>query len=132
MKNSENMYKKVIDKYYNELPNEVKENMPAEETILSDKLNLALNKMNILKTDTPMCNIDILEIIKKGEMIKQTKRNSLEFTCFIALSLLVISSLILLTFYFGEKFFMYYMLSTLIFIPILVIPLAKQLKIGGN
>ncbi|WP_298838971.1 hypothetical protein [Clostridium sp.] len=132
MKNSENMYKKVIDKYYNELPDKVEKNMSTEEIILSDKLNLALNKMDILKPDILNCDINILEIIKKGELIKQNRKNSLEFIFFISLSSLIISSLILITFYFGDNFFVYYELLTFILMPIVIIPLAKILQTGGN
>ena len=132
MKDSENMYKKVIDKYFNELPDDAEKNMSNEETILYNKLDLALNKMDVLKTDISVCNLDILEIIKKGEMIKENKKNFLEFIAFIALSSLVISSLILLTSSFGEIFFIYYELLTFIFIPILIFSFAKQLKTGGN
>jgi hypothetical protein len=132
MKDSENIYKQVIDKYYNELPDEIEKNISIEETILSDKLNIVLNKMDILKTDNSTSNINILEIIKNGEMIKQNRKNSLEFIIFISLSLIIIFSLILIAFYFGEKFFVYYELLTFILIPVLIIPLEKLSQTGGN
>jgi hypothetical protein len=132
MKNSENKSDKVIDKYYAELPEEVEKNMSPEETILSDKLNSAMNIMDILKTDTSTCDINILEIIEKGQAISTKKKNSLEFLAFMSLALMLILSLLLTTFCFGEKFFIYYELLTLILIPILIIPLAKLSKTGGN
>ena len=132
MKNSENIYKKLIDKHYNELPDEAEKNMSTEEILLSDKLNIALNKMDVLKTDTSTCNINILEIIEKGEIIKQKKVNFWEFIIFISLSLLIILALVLITFYFGENFFMYYEILTFIFIPILTIPLVKLSQTGGK
>ena len=132
MKNSENIYKKVIDKYYNELPHEAEKNMLTEEKKISDKLNIALNKMDILKTDTSTFDINILQIIEKGEMIKENKKNILEFIIFIFISLLIISALVLITFYFGEKFFVYYELLTIVLIPILIIPLAKLSQTGGE
>ena len=132
MKDSERMYKKAIDKYYNELPADAEKNMSNEETILYNKLDLALNKMDVIKTDISVCNLDIREIIKEGKMIKQNKKNFLEFISFVSLALLVIASLILLTSSFGETFFIYYELLTFIFMPILIFPLARQLKTGGN
>ena len=132
MKDQENIYKKIIDKYYNDLPDEVEKDMSIEEAMLSDKLNIALNKMDILKTDIPLRNINILEIIKKGEMIKQDQKNSLEFITFISLSSLIILALILTTFYLGKEFFIFYTILTSIIIPILIIPLAKLSQTGGN
>lgn len=131
MKESRNKYNKVIDKYYSELPDKPRERLSDEEIILSDKLDLALDKMDILKTDTSNCDINIFEIINKGEMIKQNKRNSLEFLIFIFLSLLIISSIILTTIYFGQKFYIYYQLLTIVLIPILIIPIAKLSQTGG-
>jgi hypothetical protein len=132
MKNSENKYDKIIDKYYNELPDEAEEKLSESEQILSNKLNLALDKMDILKAVTPTFDINILEIIEKGEEIKEKKRNSLEFLTFIAFGLLIIASLILVTFYYGERFFIYYELLTFIFVPILILSLAKLSQTGGN
>lgn len=132
MKNSEDIYKKVIDKYYNELPDETQKDLLPEESILSNKLDLALNKMDILDTDTSTCNVNIFEIIEKAEMIKQAKKSSLEFMIFISLSSLLILTLIFIVIYFGENFFIYYELLTLIFVPISIIPLVKLSQNGGN
>lgn len=132
MKKSENKYNKVIDKYYDELPDEAEKNTSTEEYILSDKLNLALDKMDILKVDNSTYDINILEIIEKGQMIKQNKKNSLEFLAFISLALFLILSLILITFYFGAKFFINYELLTFILIPILIIPVSKLSQTGGK
>ena len=132
MKNSENKYSKVIDKYYNELPEGDQKKMSPDEIILSDKLNIALSKMDIIKTNSNTSDINIMEIIKKGEMIKQNKRNSLEFLAFISFSLLIISLIIILTLYFGEEFLKYYIFVTFIFVPFLAIPLAKISQTGGN
>ncbi|MBC8059791.1 MAG: hypothetical protein H7Y18_03910 [Clostridiaceae bacterium] len=132
MNKSENKYNKVIDIYYNELSGETPKDMSIEETILSDTLNLALNKMDILKDPVSPFDINILEIIKEGELIKQNKRNSLEFSAFISFSLFIILSLILITFYLGETFFIYYELLTFIIIPILIVPLSKLSRTGGD
>lgn len=132
MKDSKNIYIKVIDKYYDELAPDAEKNMSSEESILYNKLDLTLNKMDVLKTDKSILNVDILEIIKNGEIIKQNKNNFIEFIAFISLASLFISSLILLTSSFGELFFIYYELLTFIFIPILIFSFSKQLKIGGN
>lgn len=132
MKNSENNYDKIIDKYYDELPAEVVKDMSQEEKFLSENLNSALSIMDVLKTDTSTCDINILEIIAKGQNIKQKRSNSLEFLTFMAFALFIILSLILITLCFGEKFFIYYELLTLILIPILMLPLAKITQTGGN
>lgn len=132
MKNSEDQFNKIIDSYYNEFPDEIEGTMSEEEIILSDKLSSSLNIMNILKTDTSHSDIDILAVIEKGEIIKQSKKNSLEFLCFISFSLFIILSLIIITFYYGANFFLYYELLTFILIPISIIPLVKKSQNGGN
>jgi len=132
MEKPENKYDKVIDNYYKESPEETLKELSETENHLSERLNLALDKMNILKTDNLTCDIDILEIIKKGQAITQKKKNSLEFLAFNALALFIILTLIIFTIYYGEKFFIYYELATFIFVPILIISLVKLSQTGGN
>ncbi len=129
MKKNKKIYDSFIDQYYNKLP---AENIPAENIDFGEKLKLSLDKMDILNTDSGDFPLDIMEIIERGEAIKAKKITFIEFSSFISAAVLITSSLIFTTLFINQNFFIYYQFLTFIFIPFLIIPLAKLSVSGGN
>lgn len=134
MKNNDELYDGVIEEYYNELdelPEKIQKEISAEKTDLVEKLTLSLDKMNILNNDISDFPLDIMEIINAGEEIKKKKRALSDFLLFISTSLLLISSVVFITIFINQNFFIYFELLTFVFIPIIIIPMAKLSFNGG-
>jgi hypothetical protein len=129
MKKNKKIYDNLIDKYYNDVP---EKNISFKNDHFEEKLKLSLDKMSILNTDSEDFPIDIMEIIERGELIKEKKKTFLEFSVFISTAVFIISLLVFITLFINQDFFMYCQLLAFIFMPLLIIPLAKSSLNGGN
>ncbi len=142
MNEKEKLINTLIDKHYNEdydinllnrLKNHEQLNLnnstldkSMNVTTLENKIDDALEKMDLANSIDFKFDIDTLNIIQTAAQI-QTKRNSFkENICFIMSSILILSLFSIVFIKFGMKLLIYFQLILIFIMPWSLIPLAKH------
>lgn len=121
----------IIDSYYKEASN-ISEASTESDDFFKSKLENALTKMNAAEDMNFHMDINILGIINKAEAIKDRRKLRVEGTCFIALCILIISSLVFLSMSIDIKIVILIEAATSVFLPLTLIPVALNTKVRGN
>lgn len=125
MSKKEKLINMLIDKHYNEANNNTLDKS-VNTAAFENKMNAALEKMDLADNLDFNINIDTLKIIQQAEQI-QTKRNSFkENIYFIITSLLILSIFSIILIKFDINFIIYFQLLLVFIMPWSLIPLAKH------
>lgn len=126
-----NNEKKIIDKYFDENPNN-DILLDDNADLLEEKLQYAMSKMDILKED----NIDIpsnfFNIINKAEEATQKQAFYKEFISFILISALLLSLFGTLIVIFGPKLFIIFETVMFVALPLSLIPISRNIARRGD
>jgi hypothetical protein len=124
MKEKGNAEDRFIDEYYDEAP---KSNIAADDSFKTS-MKKSLAKMNIIEDlDFPL-DINILEIISKGEEVKDKRKVKIELAGFIAVCFLIVSTLAALLINTNPKIYLYAYAAISALLPLIVIPIARNTK----
>ena len=126
MSKQDKLEKQIIDDYYK------KRESDSSDIMLDNmgdgfakKLHSSMSKMDVLTEDNFDLDINIMEIISKGEKVRNKASDTKEFIKFILSAILILTTLILLTVLINHNIFIYWQLIVFFIIPFTLIPLAK-------
>ena len=141
MNEKEKLINTLIDKRYNEaydinLLNKARNEERINENdntldksvdleVLENKMNSALEKIDLADNIDFNINIDTLKIIKQAEQIAAKKNSFKENIYFIITSILMLSAFSIIFLKLGVKFVIYFQLVLVFIMPWSLIPLAK-------
>lgn len=124
MREKNNQEDILIDEYYNEAS---KSNITADESFKAS-MEKSLVKMNVIEDlDFPL-DINILEIISKGEEVKDKRKVKYELAGFIAVCFLIVSTLAAVLISTNPKIYLYAYAAISAVLPLIVIPIARNAK----
>jgi hypothetical protein len=124
MREKNNQEDRLIDEYYNEALNS---NITSDSKFKAS-MEKSLAKMDIIEDlDFPL-DINILEIISKGEEVKDKRKVKFELAGFIAVCFLIISTLTALLISTNPKIYLYAYAAVSAVLPLIVIPIARNAK----
>lgn len=134
MKDSDSIKNSLSDRVkntlINELYNENQENVDkdikySDEALeFKNKLNSAVVKMNVLNEDIFDFHIDTLEIIEKGNSIKEIRKANKEFILFILSSLIILSLYAIAIIKIDYRILIISQIFIAIIVPCIIIPIS--------
>ncbi|MCM0648332.1 hypothetical protein NBE98_08085 [Clostridium swellfunianum] len=112
---------KIIEEYYNE---DLKFQIPINDAYKT-KIEDSLSKMNLLEDfDFPL-EVNILEIVAKGQEIRDKRKVKFELVGFISACLLIILSLLIIAINTNPAIYLYIYGAVSLLMPFVIIPIAK-------
>jgi len=125
MSKKEKLTNMLIDKYYNERYDINSVNKSINESIFENKMNNALEKINLVDNIDFNISIDTLKIIELANGIQIKRRSFKENIYFIITSILILSVFSVIFLNVGIKGIIYFQLFIVFFLPWCLIPLAN-------
>lgn len=133
MKGNTHKENDFIDEYYNEITENNFTGKEEKELLdYKNKLNVSLDKMDILSGNECDLDINILKIVNMAEEIKLRKKNKMENFRFISLSLLILLPGVFLVLLFNIKYLIYLEIIVTFLFSLLLIFLAIYSKARGD
>jgi hypothetical protein len=124
MKEKGNAEDRYIDEYYDEAP---KSNIAPDDSFKAS-MKKSLAKMDAIEDlDFPL-DINILEIISKGEEVKDKRKVKVELAGFISVCFFIVSTLATLLISTNPKIYLYAYAAISVLLPLIVIPIARNAK----
>jgi hypothetical protein len=124
MKEKDKIEDRFIDEYYGEAS---KLNIPPDSDFKTS-MEKSLIKMDVIKDLDFSLNINILDIISKGEEIKDKRKIKFQLSGFIAVCILIISTLITVLISTSPKIYLYVYAVISLLLPLILIPIARDTK----
>lgn len=124
MRGKDDFQNKIIEEYYNE---DLKFQIPSDDAFKT-KIEDSLSRMDVLNDfDLPL-DINILEIVAKGEEIRDRKKMKFELISFISVCLLIVSSLFKIAVNTNPAIYLYVYAALSLLLPLVIIPIAKAAR----
>ncbi len=124
MREKDAIQNQIIDEYYDDAP----KSCPEIDNVFAGDMKMALAKMEVIKDlDFPL-DINLLDIIAKGENIKKKRKIKIEAAGFIVVCLLITSILGVLILNTDLKVYLYIQAALSAVLPLSVIPIAKNYR----
>lgn len=124
--------KKIIDKYYNELPDDMQIDVNNCDLLFEENLKKSIAELDIVNTENINVPNDFFSLINNAEEVKQKKSFKKEFAVFILTATVIISLFIFLILLIGPKLLIIYEAVILVILPISLIPLSKAVINRGE
>ncbi|MDA8211968.1 MAG: hypothetical protein M0021_08835 [Clostridia bacterium] len=117
---------RIIESYYGELTGE--ELTGGEHQVFESKLKACLEKMNVLADEGVELKVDILDIIRQGELIRGAKARREEGIAFTIAAGIIVCSVALWNYILGPEFILYAQILLLGISAFAGIPFVKYLE----
>jgi hypothetical protein len=122
MRKKERVKNIIIEEYYDKSP----KSNPNIDDDFTYKIKKALDKMDSIEDLDFSIDVNILEIISKGEQIRENRNIKLEVCGFIGICLLILVTSVALIVYINPKIFIYFQIIFSTLIPLILIPFSKN------